>query len=41
MMAGYINAVTANYLGVAQLGRAPGLGPGGYGFKSHLSDQFW
>ena len=27
------------YLGVAQLGRASGLGPEGRGFKSHLLDH--
>lgn len=27
------------YLGVAQLGRAPDLGSGGRGFKSHHLDQ--
>jgi hypothetical protein len=30
-----------NMVGVAQLVRAPGCGPGGRGFEAHRSPHFW
>ena len=37
---GSLPSTPTNYLGVAQFGRAPDLGSGGRGFKSHYLDHF-